>query len=91
MPITSSAKKALRQNARRRVRNTVRKDAYKSAVKGCRALVAAKKIKEAEGLLAKTYKALDKAAMGGSIAKNKASRLKSRLAQLITRSAKTSS
>ncbi len=82
MPITSSAKKALRQSVRRRERNIKRKDAYKSAVKIYKKLLAAKNIKEAQAKLAAAYKALDKAAKTGAIKKNKAARLKSRLAKL---------
>jgi small subunit ribosomal protein S20 len=91
MPITSSAKKALRQAKTRRTRNIVRKDAYKKAVTGVRKLVVAKKFEEAAKALPAVMKALDKAAKTRVIEKNKASRLKSRLAQLISRSTKASS
>ncbi|SRR5258708_37165008 len=91
MPITTSAKKALRQNKTRHARNVIRKVAYKKAVLNFRKLVAAKKMEEAHTSLALAFKALDKAAKTKVIEKNKASRLKSRLAQLIARSTKTSS
>jgi len=91
MPITSSAKKALRQNVRRRARNVSRTDAYKTAVKYYKKLIAAKKLDEAKTELTKVYQALDKAAKAGAIKKNKASRLKSRLAQLSAKSSKASS
>lgn len=91
MPITSSAKKALRQSVTRRGRNIVKKEAYKKAVKGLRKLVAQKKLDEAVKAVSAAFKALDKAAKTNVITKNKASRLKSRLAQLIARSSKTSS
>jgi small subunit ribosomal protein S20 len=91
MPITSSAKKALRQNRTRKVRNVVKKEAYKKALVSYRKFVAAKKFDEAAKLLPAVMKALDKAAKTKVIEKNKASRLKSRLAQLIARSSKTSS
>jgi len=91
MPITRSAKKALRQEKTRKVRNTVRKDAYKKAVTGVRKLISAKKVDEAVTALAAAMKALDKAAKTHVIEKNKASRLKSRLAQLISKSTKASS
>jgi small subunit ribosomal protein S20 len=91
MPITSSAKKALRQNQTRRVRNIVKKENYKKAVTGLRKLVVAKKLEDALKALPAVFKALDKAAKAKVIEKNKASRLKSRLAQLIARSSKTSS
>lgn len=91
MPITSSAKKALRQAKTRQARNTVRKDAYKKAVKIVRKFVTAKQYDEAAKALPVAMKALDKAAKTRVIEKNKASRLKSRLAQLIKRSTKASS
>jgi ribosomal protein S20 len=83
MPITQSAKKALRQSVTRRARNLVKKDAYKKAVKHFRDLVAEKKTEEAKQFLPTLYQALDKAAKGKIIEKNKADRLKSRLTHLV--------
>ncbi len=88
MPITKSAKKARRQSARRKVQNTIRKDAYKGAIKTYKKLVTAKNMDperagEANAKLALAYKALDKAAKTGAIKKNKAARLKSRLTKLV--------
>lgn len=91
MPITTSAKKALRQNKTRRARNIVRKDAYKAQITGFRKFVTAKKFDEAAKALPMVFKALDKAAKAKVIEKNKASRLKSRLSQLINKSTKASS
>lgn len=91
MPITASAKKALRQNRRRRTKNLARKKAYKKAMMDYRKLVAGKKLDEAQKMLPAVFKALDKAAKAGVIGKNRASRLKSRLAQRSARSSKTSS
>ena len=71
--------------------NLARADAYKSAVKEYRALVRAKKLDEAKTALQAAFKKLDKAAKGKTIKKNKAARLKSRLAQLMAKSAKASS
>ena len=76
MPITQSAKKALRQNKRRHARNLARARAWKEAVKQ------AKKNKSAESL-SRAYKALDKATKTGVIKKNTASRKKSRLTKVI--------
>ena len=83
MPITTSAKKALRQSASRKKRNTQRKDAYKGAIKTYKKLVAGKETdpERAGATLSAAYKALDKAAKTGAIKKNKAARLKSRLAK----------
>jgi small subunit ribosomal protein S20 len=83
MPITSSAKKALRQAKTRRERNNTKKEAYKKAVTTFRKLVVAKKLDEAAKLLPTVFKSLDKAAKTNVITKNKASRLKGRLAKMI--------
>lgn len=91
MPITASAKKAVRQNARRKQRNEKQKDLVKKTVKQYRKLVAGKNIEEAKKQLPAAYRILDKAAKGGYIKKNKASRLKSRLTQLMSKSTKASS
>lgn len=83
MPITTSAKKALRQNKTRHARNLVKKENYKKTVVKFRRLVAAKTIDEAAKLLPAVFKALDKAAKTKVIEKNKASRLKSRLSKMV--------
>ena len=83
MPITASAKKALRQNVRRRARNLQKKEAYKKVVAGYKKLVTSKNSAEAKKMLPAVYQALDKAAKTNVIAKNKASRLKSRLAKMV--------
>jgi small subunit ribosomal protein S20 len=83
MPITDSAKKALRQNARRKVKNVARKDAYKKTVRDIKKLLAAKDTKDIQAKLSAAYQALDKAAKGGAIKKNKASRLKSRITRRV--------
>ena len=83
MPITTSAKKALRQNKTRHAHNLVRKESYKKLVVKYRKLIAAKALDEAAQLLPSVFKALDKAAKTKVIEKNKASRLKSRLSKLI--------
>ena len=84
MPITQSAKKALRQSERRRKQNSSRKDAYKAAVKNYKKMVAAKKTDEAKKYLSVVFKALDKAAKTNAIQKNKVSRLKSRLSKKVS-------
>ena len=85
MPITQSAKKALRQSVRRRVRNLSRANAYKSAMKELKKLTLAGQTKEAQKLLSKVYKSIDKAAKTGVIKKNKASRLKSSASKLLAK------
>jgi small subunit ribosomal protein S20 len=83
MPITSSAKKAFRQNKTRHARNLVKKENYKKLVVKYRKLTTSKAMEEAQKLLPLVFKALDKAAKTKVIEKNKASRLKSRLSKLI--------
>jgi small subunit ribosomal protein S20 len=83
MPITKSAKKALRQSRRKRLFNLRRSKKMKSLVKQVRDLIKEKKKKEALKILPETYKAIDKAAKRGVIKKNTASRKKSRLTKAI--------
>ncbi len=83
MPITKSAKKALRASDRKAVFNLRRKRAVKSEVKNIQNLIKAGKADEAKKSLPAAYKALDKAAKMNTITKNHASRRKSRLAQAI--------
>lgn len=85
MPITKSAKKALRQNARRRNRNLVYKKDLKDLIKKVRSLVSENKIEEAKKLLPQIYKRLDKAAKARVIKKNTASRKKGRITRLINK------
>lgn len=87
MPITKSAKKALRVSERKKVFNDRRKRTMKEAVKQIRALVKSGKKQEAEQLLPTAYKAIDKSHKRGVIKKNTAARKKSRLVKFI-RSAK---
>ncbi len=84
-PITKSAKKALRQSKKRRVRNIRRKNAFKDIIKNIQKLVLENKKKEAEKLLPKAYKAIDKAAKTGVLKKNTASRKKSRLTRSVNK------
>lgn len=81
MANTKSAKKAERVSDRRRVFNARRKKAMKDGVKKVSKAVAAKNVSEAEKSLPALYKALDKAAKNGTIKKNTAARMKSRIAK----------
>ena len=85
MPITQSAKKALRQSVRKRTQNLRKKEAYKTIVHDIKNLAASGKMSDAQKLLPGLYKALDKAAKTNAIKKNKASRLKSRLTKLVVK------
>ena len=88
MAITKSAKKAIRQNKRRRAHNLVYINQVKSLIKDVKTFVVQKKNKEAKELLPKVYQILDKAAKVGIIKKNNASRRKSRLAKMIEKASK---
>lgn len=85
MPITKSAKKALRQNIKRRAENKIRKRNLKILIKDARANAAQSDRNKKELVLPSIYKALDKAAKSGLIKKNSASRKKSRLAKLMAK------
>jgi small subunit ribosomal protein S20 len=82
MPITKSAKKALRVSARKKVLNDARKRAMKEVIK--KVEKTSKKDKaEATKMLPQAYAAIDKAAKRGIIKKNNASRKKARLTRLV--------
>jgi len=84
MPITSSAKKALRQNRKRKLHNLTYRDSIKSLMKKGLSLAREEKHDELKGLLPSAYKALDKAAKVGVIKKNTAARRKSLLAKKLS-------
>lgn len=85
MPITKSAKKALRQDQGRRARNVQRKRKFRDLVKKFRQAVSDKNFDQAKALLPRVYQSLDKAAKTNVIRKNKASRLKSRLTKSLAK------
>lgn len=82
MPITKSAKKALRSSFRKKAQNDRNKKAMKESIKGIEKLVKEKKKEEAKKLLPKAYSVIDKAAKKGVIKKNTAGRNKSRLSKI---------
>ena len=83
MPITKSAKKALRAGEKKKVFNLRRKKKVEDAVKSVKKLVKEGKTKEANALLPQAFSALDKAAKGNTIKANTASRKKSRLNAMV--------
>ncbi len=85
MAITSSAKKAIRSSAKKRVFNLRRKEELHDATKSLLKVISGKDIAEAEKLLPLAYKAIDKAMKRGVIKKNTAARKKARLAGAIKR------
>ena len=82
MPITMSAKKAVRGSLRKKAVNDRRKRAMKEIMKKIEKIA---KTDKAEGLkmLSKAFQAIDKAAKKGVIKKNNAARKKSRLAKIL--------
>ena len=76
MPVTKGAKRALRRDRRRAAINLKTREAYKEAVRLARR-------EPSEENLKKAYSQLDRAAKKKVIHKNKAARLKSRLAKLL--------
>lgn len=87
MPITKSAKKALRQSLTRQKRNLKRKETIKDIIKKIKKLVAQGKTEEAKTLLPQAQKSLDKATKN-YLHRRAASRKKSRLAALINKTSK---
>ncbi len=85
MPITKSAKKALRASNTKRVHNLRRKGAMKDASKEVKKLVTSKDAKSALVALREAYQAIDKAAKSGIIKKGAAARKKSRLAKAVAK------
>ncbi|HZI95574.1 MAG TPA: 30S ribosomal protein S20 [Candidatus Paceibacterota bacterium] len=81
MPITSSAKRAVRGSSKKRKANSQKKIVLKKTKKEFLKLIDGGKIEEAKKMLPKAYELLDKAAKVNLIKKNRASREKSRLAK----------
>ena len=82
MPLHRSAKKRMRQNEKRRLRNRMVKTRLKSLRKK---VTASESSEEASQLLREAYKLYDRAADRGVIHKNKAAREKSRLAVTVSK------
>jgi len=79
MPITSSAKKAVRSAKHKRVFNLRHKNQFDKDIKTFRAAIIAKDKAAATKIVSAVYKSLDKAAKTGFIKANAASRPKSRV------------
>lgn len=80
MPNTETAKKALRQNRKRRLQNRTQRSTLRTVVKKARE-AAATGGTEAATTISQAFKKLDQSASKGLIHKNTAARLKSRLAK----------
>ncbi len=82
MPITQSAKKAVRGSLRKKAVNDARKRRMKEVIKKIEKAVKIDK-KEAAKLLSSAFQIIDKAAKKGVIKKNNAANKKSRLSRLV--------
>jgi small subunit ribosomal protein S20 len=80
MPITRSAKEAIRNSARKRVFNDRRRNAMKSLTKEA-------KIAPSQDGLNKAYQAIDKAVKKGVIKPNAGARKKSQVARALAKAA----
>ncbi|MDQ3089833.1 MAG: 30S ribosomal protein S20 [bacterium] len=83
MPITRSAKKALRASDKKREFNMRRKEKVNKTVKSVKKLISGNMKKDAMLALREAQQALDKAVKGRTMNKNTASRKKSRLSKMI--------
>lgn len=90
MPNSPSAKKALRQNQKRRERHRAQRSALRTVIKKCRTAIAGDDPEAAAEAVRVTVKRLDQAAAKGLIHKNVAARTKSRLARLRAKAAASS-
>ena len=78
-----SAKKRIKQNAKRNLRNRSLRSALRTELKKFVGLVEAQKMEEASKALPFIHKVIDKACTKGVIHKNKASRAKSKMSLLV--------
>lgn len=85
MAIIESAKKAIRSSARKRVFNSVRKNAVIGATKRLKRLIKEKNFAEARKVFKDTQQAIDKAAKTNYFKKNTAARKVSRLAAMLNK------
>ena len=82
MPITQSAKKAIRGSLRKKAFNDQRKKAMKEIIKKIEKTVKTDKA-GAQKMLPTAFQTIDKSAQKGVIKKNNAARKKSRLSKLV--------
>ncbi len=82
MPITKSAKKALKGSLVKKAMNDRNKKAIKESFKGIEKLLKEKKKDEAKKLVPKAYSVIDKACKRGVIKKNTASRRKALISRM---------
>lgn len=90
MPNIKSAKKRMRQDVVRRLRNRGRISRMRTAIRRFREMVADEKIDDATVHLREVYSVIDKTAQSGIIHRNTGARYKSRLVKLLGLEKKTS-
>jgi len=84
MPNIDSAKKRMRQNQARRLRNRQIRSRMRTQIKKFRSLVEQGAIEEARQALPTVYSVIDSTAQKGVIHRNTAGRYKSRLAKQLS-------
>ena len=85
MPNTQNAKKALRQSKKRRLRNRVQRSVLRTLVKKMRSTDSSEDAQARDAGFRLVTKKLDQAAAKKLIHRNKAARIKSRLARQIAK------
>lgn len=83
MPNSESAKKRLRQNETRRLKNRADRSTLRTAIKNVRKAIDSGEVEQCETTFQAATKKIDKAAAKGLIHANKAARTKSRLSKAI--------
>ena len=81
MPTSNSAKKRMRQNAERQLRNRAYRTQARRQIKKARAALEGDDAAAAESVVAQSARTLDKVATRGVFHKRKVARIKSRLAK----------
>ncbi len=84
MPNTKSAKKQMRQNARRRMINRRNRSRMRTEIKKYRSLLSEENTDEAQNMLPLVYSIIDSSVKRGVIHRNTAARYKSRLTKRLT-------
>lgn len=83
MPITSSAKKALKQSHKKKARNDNFRKLYKEARKSLEKAIKLKDFTNSDAILNTLYSSIDKLLKKNIIHKNNAARKKSKFAKLL--------
>ncbi len=91
MANTASAKKRVRQNEKRRLRNLFHKSRMKTFIKKARRAIDAKDLTLAEDLVRQAVRYIDRTAERGVIHRNTAARYKSRLMRAFNKAKNDSS